>query len=99
LTGLGIAGAVLTPVIAFCVHVRRTIWDDTNRVVKLRDTLRSVVLASMAAYAVAALAVRLHDGVLGAIAPGGLARGPEGAAWAPWNVAFVVLSLLAGGAM
>jgi tRNA A-37 threonylcarbamoyl transferase component Bud32 len=99
LLGLGIAGAVLTPVIAFCVHVRRTIWDDTNRVVKLRDTVRGVVSASMGAYAIAALAVRLHDGVLGAVVPGAFARGPEGAGWAPWNLVFVALSLLGGGAM
>jgi hypothetical protein len=92
---VALLAVLLTPGILLLRHLRKTTWDNTTKVVKLLDTTRLALLASMAAYGSAAMLVRVLDAVMVRIEPNDLFGRGGGSSWAPWSIVFAAVSALA----
>ncbi|MCC6526002.1 MAG: serine/threonine protein kinase [Polyangiaceae bacterium] len=58
---LALAGMLVTPAVLYARHLGRAVWNDTPRVLERLAAVRPVLLAALAAYGVAALAVGVVD--------------------------------------
>jgi hypothetical protein len=79
---------LITPGIAWTRHLVAQVWSSTPRVLDLLARARRVLAASLIAYAVTLMAVRLFGGALRADA--------SGMAWAGWGVVSSLAAISAG---
>jgi hypothetical protein len=75
-------------------HVRRTIWDNSSRVLALLGQVRAMVWISVSVYGLGMLVLRLVDDVLVRLVTSVPIR-PLGAAWPGWDFLLVVIGLIA----
>ncbi len=91
---LGIAGTALTPVVLALRRIRRSVWDNSLKVLELVHSMRTPLLGGLAGYGMTALLVRSLEGVGSQFTDASVLHGPEGLAWPGWNAL-----LLAAGAV
>ncbi|MCA9629192.1 MAG: serine/threonine protein kinase [Myxococcales bacterium] len=91
-----IVGTTATPAILAYARVRKNVWNNSARVIELLGTVRAVLVAGGAAYGLAAIVVRIYDGLI-SIGQPSLGRAVA-TGWAGWSSVFFVVAALAGGA-
>ena len=96
-----ITTTLITPLYLVIRHVSRNIWQSSPKVNSLRDSVRAGVVASLAAYGVAALFVTLADRVFVSVTDSPLVGAVATAPWKGWVLIFLLVSAVAGagGAM
>jgi serine/threonine protein kinase len=82
--------ALSTPAIVAALHVKKTIWANSNRAVQLAESLQRTVVAALVTYGAASLFVRVLESVV--------LRRAAGVAWPAWDVVMALVALVAGGA-
>ncbi|MBI4957819.1 MAG: serine/threonine protein kinase [Myxococcales bacterium] len=93
---LALAGVLVTPAVLYALHLRRAVWNDTPRVVERLAAVRPVLLAALAAYGLAALAVGVADVVVAPLA--GTVGRPFGLDAPIWWALLALVGALAAGA-
>ncbi len=81
--------ALATPALVAALHVKKTIWANSNRAVQLAESLQRTVVAALVTYGAASLFVRLLESVV--------LRRAAGVAWPVWDVVLALAALIAGG--
>ncbi|MGE0323901.1 MAG: protein kinase [Polyangiaceae bacterium] len=89
-----IVGTTFTPAVLAYARVRKNVWNNSARVLELLGTIRAVLVAGGAAYGLAAIIVRIHDGLI-SIGQPALGRAVA-TGWAGWSTVFFVVAALAG---
>jgi serine/threonine-protein kinase len=87
-----------TPLVLAVRHIKRYVWQDSTRVLRLLASMRAVLAASMVAYAATAVTIRLIDGFVSRFSDDELMVGPEGTAWPAWTLVLAAVSALAAAA-
>jgi hypothetical protein len=90
LAGLGSAGLLIAPCIAWARYLFERVWTSTPRVIDVLSRSKRVLSASLATYAAATLGVRVFAGAFHS--------DPSGAAWPGWGVLVFALAALVGAA-
>jgi serine/threonine protein kinase len=81
--------ALATPAIVAALHVKKTIWANSNRAVQLAESLQRTVVGALVTYGAASMFVRLLEAVV--------LRRAAGVAWPVWDVVLALVALVAGG--
>jgi serine/threonine-protein kinase len=82
--------ALSTPALVAALHVKKTIWANSNRAVQLAEALQRTVVGALVTYGAASLFVRVLEAVV--------LRRAAGVAWPAWDVLLAAAALVAGGA-
>jgi len=90
LLSLGIVGSSLTPALLWVLRVRRTVWENSSRVLALLGQVRAAVIAGVATYGLAFLTLHVIDD-FGVRLSGGLPA--MGATWPGWSLLLPVAAL------
>ncbi|HZO14157.1 MAG TPA: serine/threonine-protein kinase, partial [Polyangiaceae bacterium] len=87
-----VAATLTTPLILGVRHVVKRVWHDSIRVTRLLESMRAILIASMVAYGLTAIAIRVNDEVLARFIT---FEGPVGIAWPPWALVLCAVSIVA----
>jgi len=92
LLSLGIVGSSLTPALLWVLNVRRSVWENSNRVLALLGQVRAAVIAAISMFGLGFLALHVSDDF--AVR---LSKGPGlpamGASWPGWSLLLPVMAL------
>jgi len=86
---VGFLFALLTPSILVVRYLRRTIWDNSAKAMKLSERLYRPIITGLCAYGFATLLVRVLESVI--------FRRAAGVAWPVWDLLLFVIGLAAAG--
>jgi serine/threonine-protein kinase len=86
-----VIAALTAPIVLLVLHVKKTAWDNTARVLDLAQILRTPVLVGLSAYGFGSLLVRVIETVL--------LRRAVGASWPVWDLLMVLFAAGATGAV
>jgi hypothetical protein len=93
---LALSSTAVTPAVLWIRHLKRTVWQNSVKVQELLRRVRRVTVAAIAAYGLAALAVRAIDTVVARFSDSALVGAAGGPAWVPFNVIFGLVAAFAG---
>jgi serine/threonine protein kinase len=92
LLSLGIVGSSLTPALLWVLNVRRSVWENSNRVLALLSQVRAAVVAGISSYGLGFLVLHVVDDF--AVR---LSKNSElpaiGAAWPGWSLLLPAMAL------
>jgi tRNA A-37 threonylcarbamoyl transferase component Bud32 len=88
-----VSATLVTPGLLVIRHVKKRIWENTVKVGELLRTVVVILLASAAAYGIAAAVVEVTDGVVRPFLSDS-STGPV--AWPGWSLVWAAVAVLAG---
>jgi serine/threonine-protein kinase len=92
LLSLGIVGSALTPALLWVLRVRRSVWENSSRVLVLLSQVRAAVIAGISMYGFAFLALHVIDDFAVRLSEGsGLPA--MGASWPGWSLLLPLMAL------
>lgn len=94
LVTLAILGTTATPAMLAYARVRKRIWNNSARVLELLGSIRTVLVSGAAAYGLAAIVVRIHDGLVARGEPVLMRTLATG--WAGWSSIFFLVAAVVG---
>lgn len=94
LLSLGIVGSSLTPALLWVLHVRRSVWENSSRVLALLSQVRAAVVAGISAFGLGFLCLHVIDDFGVRLSRGsGLPVSGLGATWPGWNLLLPIIAL------
>jgi len=92
LLSLGIVGSALTPALLWVLKVRRTVWENSSRVLSLLGQVRAAVIAGVSTYGLAFLVLHVVDDFAVRLSQDS-ALPALGASWPGWSLLLPVMAL------
>lgn len=94
LVTLAILGTTATPAMLAFARVKKRIWNNSARVLELLGSIRAVLVSGAAAYGLAAIVVRIHDGLVARGEP--VLTRTLATGWAGWSSIFFLVAAVVG---
>ncbi|HYQ25820.1 MAG TPA: protein kinase [Polyangiaceae bacterium] len=92
LLSLAIVGSALTPALLWVLRVRRSVWENSSRVLALLSQVRAAVIAGISTYGFAFLALHVIDDFAVRLSQGsGLPA--MGTSWPGWSLLLPLMAL------
>ena len=92
LLSLGIVGSSLTPALLWVLKVRRSVWENSSRVLALLAQVRAAVIAAISTYGLAFLVLHVVDDFAMRLSQGP-ALEAMGKSWPGWSLLLPVMAL------
>jgi serine/threonine-protein kinase len=86
--GLVVLVGLSTPLVLAALHIRKTTWDNTAKVLELSHRLRDPVLVGLATAGLLAILLRVVEGLF--------LRAPLGLTWPVWDVVVPIAGAITG---